>query len=179
MAGDETKTDPLRQCAVAVLILGVCGVFATQVGDIYVEATDAGLGARGLPVFVLVTSSLLAAALLLQNVQGAVATLRTRQRDTDLRPVARVAGLAILSFGYIWAITLFQYALPTVIVMAAILYLFGGRGIVRLVVIPIVAVACYWFVFFVLLGIFEEPGRILQYDSYTLALKVRQALGLQ
>ncbi|WP_172294509.1 tripartite tricarboxylate transporter TctB family protein [Pseudoruegeria sp. HB172150] len=182
IAGDkneEQSPDPIRQCAVAVLVLLICGVFATQVGKIYVEPTDAGIGARGLPVFVLIAGGLLSVILLVLNLPDAIVMVRKLASRLAWQPLTRLVALALVAFGYIWAIRLFQYAIPTAVAMSAMLYLFGGRGWVRLAVIPVVSVAVYWFVFFVLLGMFEEPGQILQYDSYSLALRIRQSIGLQ
>lgn len=181
-AGDKSagkRPDPIRQCTAAALISLVCGIFATQLGQIYVEPTDAGIGARGLPTFVLVAGLALSAGLLVSNLPQAICALRRGGCDHDWRAGARIAALTLIAFGYVRAITLFQYALPTAVAMSAMLYLFGSRGIFRLAVIPVLAVAAYWFVFFVLLGMFEAPGSLLHYDSYTLALRVRQFIGLQ
>ncbi|MCI5077383.1 hypothetical protein [Oricola sp.] len=181
-AGDHSEgqgTDALRQCAVGVVILAVCAVMATQLGKIYVEPADSGLGARGLPSFAIGAGFLLAIVQIVSNLPAALRWARSGAVSAEWRGAGRVAALVVLAFAYIEAILLFQYALPTAVAMSLMLYLFGSRGIVRLVVFPIVAVAVYYFVFFVLLGLFEEPGSILRYDSYSFALQIRHMLGLQ
>lgn len=171
--------DALRQCAVGVMVLAICAVMATQVGEIYVEPADSGLGARGLPLFAIVAGALLGIVQIAANLPAALRLIRPRVDTEGRQSAIRVAALVLIAFAYIEAIVLFQYALPTAVAMCLILYLFGSRGIVRLVVFPIVAVSIYYFVFFVLLGLFEEPGRILRYDSYSFALQIRHMLGLQ
>lgn len=175
----QERPDPRKQCAVAALILLICGIFASRLGEIYVEPGDSGLGARGLPLTLLGAGTLLAAALLVRNLFPALRMLQSAGSHGGFGSAGRVALLAAISFGYVWAITLFQYAIPTAVVMSALLYLFGTRGWIRLTGIPVIAVAVYYFVFFILLGIFEEPGHLLEYDSYTFALRARQFLGLQ
>lgn len=173
------EADPVNQCLVALLTLATCAVFATQLGHIYVERTDAGLGARGLPQFVLVAGALLAVLQLAANLPRAVARLTGDVAIPDRNVTARVLLLLVIALAYVWAITLFQYALPTLVAMSGLLYLFGSRGPWRLVVLPVLTVAAYYVLFFVLLGVFENPGHILAYDSYTFAFRIRQMIGLQ
>lgn len=183
MVADNTNraisTDPIRQCLVAVLLLATCAVFASQLGLIYQEKTDAGLGARGLPQFVLIAGALLAIVQLALNLPQAVRIISGPDPVFDHRIAGRVILLLVIAFGYVWAITLFQYALPTAVAMSGLLYLFGSRGVRRLLLLPIVTVAAYYVLFFVLLGVFENPGRILEYDSYGLAYRLRHLIGLQ
>ncbi|WP_417210440.1 tripartite tricarboxylate transporter TctB family protein [Antarctobacter sp.] len=181
-AEDQTAVhggEAIRQSAVALLCLSVIAVFATQLGKIYVEPTDAGLGARGLPTTALVFGALLAGIQLARNIKPAIQALARPDQPADWTAARRTALLTVIAFSYVWAITLFQYALPTLVAMSGLLWLFGARGLVRLVLIPIIAVVAYYVLFFVLLGVFESPGTILQYDSYSFAYKLRQLIGLQ
>ncbi|WP_180897394.1 hypothetical protein [Martelella soudanensis] len=176
---DETgRWESFKACFVALLILAVCGVFGSQIPKIYTEPGAAGLGARGLPGAATGLAAGLALILLAMNLPEAVRTMTGAQPLVNRVPVLKLGFLIILSFAYVWAITLFQYVLPTLFAMSALLALFGSRGIVRLIVVPLVAICVYYFTFFILLGLFEPPGKLLSYDSYSFSLHVRRMIGL-
>ena len=92
---------------------------------------------------------------------------------------ARLGAIAVAALLYVWFITLFQYAVPTLLVMMFTVHYFGSRGALRMVLIPVVAVCIYYLVFFVIFGLYEEPGILLSYDSYSFAKTVRDAIGLR
>lgn len=69
---------------------------------------------------------------------------------------------------YVWLIGLLQYAIPTLFATVAIFVAFGNRGWMRLVLVPLVATALYYTIFFGLLGLYEAPGSLLEYDAQAL-----------
>lgn len=175
---ERGEWEPLKACCIAVLILSVCAIFGSQIPEIYVEAGNAGLGARGLPIAATGLAAGLALILLAVNLPMALRVVKEKRPSLEWMPLLRIGALVLLSFAYVWAITLFQYAIPTVLAMSALLALFGSRGVTRLVIVPAVAVIAYYFAFFILLGLFEPPGKLLSYDSYSFSLQIRRFLGL-
>ncbi len=170
-----------KQIGVAVLTLAVLVPFSLKISDIYVDPSDPGFGARDFPRLIAVTGIGLALLLL-----GRVILTWIKG---ELRLFAEMRGMAAQLSGplvvglaaslYVWAIVLFQYVLPTLAIMIFLIRYFGGRGVVKTVVVPVLAVSFCYLLFFVLLGVFEEPGRLLSYDTYALARDLRQLLGLQ
>ena len=165
-----------KKIGAAGLVLAVLIPFSFSMGDIYVDPSDPGFGARDVPRLVIGLGMALCLLLLwsawggrdgmAQSLDGAFETLKG--------PTL----VACIAFAYVWAVTAFQYALPTFVLLALLSWYFGCRGWRDLVVIPAIAVTLYYAIFFVLLGIYEEPGSILSYDSYGVSRTLRQAIGL-
>jgi len=169
-----------KEAGAAIVALAILAPFSLAIGEIYVDPSDSGFGSRDFPRLIAVTGIGLCLLLLAR----AALTLRAGEGSPvrDLRSeVRRLGGPLVIALAaglYIWAITLFQYALPTLAIMMFLIRYFGGRGVARTVVVPVFAVALYYLVFFVLLGVFEEPGTIIAYDTYSIARDLRQLIGL-
>ena len=148
-------------------------------GDIYEDPLDPGFGAQDFPVGIL---TLLVSLSLILLVRSLAIYLRQKQpliAAGELDDAFRyVVPTALIGFGYVWALELFQYALPTVVAATLILMLFGNVGRARLVVAPVVATLIYYVLFFGILGLHEAPGTILEYENQTYFRPMRDALGL-
>lgn len=170
----------VKEAGAAIVALAMLAPFSLAIGEIYVDPSDPGFGSRDFPRLIAVTGIGLSLLLLAR----AALRLRAGERSpaSDLwSAVRRLGGPLVIALAaglYIWGITLFQYALPTLAIMIFLIRYFGGRGVTRTVVVPVFAVVLYYLVFFVLLGVFEEPGTVISYDTYSLARGLRQVLGL-
>jgi hypothetical protein len=179
--GKDEVSHAAKQAGAAVLALALLVPFSLAISDIYVDPSDPGFGSRDFPLLVAAVGIGLCLLLLAR----ALPSLKEAGRapaETWRRTARRLGGplvVALMASLYIWAITLFQYALPTLAMTILLIRYFGGRGAVRTVVVPVIAVALYYLIFFVILGVFEEPGSVLSYDTYSFARALRQMLGLQ
>lgn len=177
---DERNDQALKEIGVGIIGLIVFVPFFAQVGEIYVDPSDPGFGSQDFPKLILSMGLLFSLFLVGKNFIGHFGGKRKIAIDWQAftlrskRPLA-IVGVASL---YVWAITLFQYALPTFALLVFLIRFFGSRGKVRALLVPLITVLVYFFIFFVLFGIFEEPGSILSYDSYTLTSAIRGAFGL-
>lgn len=168
-----------KEIFTALLMLGVTIPFALSVGDIYIDPSDPGFGSQDLPRLTIFSIIGLSLILLVRACVKLVAGYREEIPWPVVIEQARViAGIAVLAALYIWAIILFQYALPTFVILVALVYFFGSRGMGQLIVLPLVLVCIYYFVFFVIFGLYEEPGTLMSYDSYSFARQVRVFIGL-
>ena len=171
-------SNSVKKIGAADLVLAVLIPFSFRIGEIYVDPSDPGFGARDVPRLVIWLGIGLSLTLLWQ-------AWRERRHDQPVdwrKSVASASGplaIAVIAFGYVWAITAFQYALPSILLLAILNWFFGSRRPRDLIVLPLIAVTAYYLLFFAVLGIYEEPGSILSYDSYGLSRQIRQAIGLQ
>lgn len=167
-----------KEAGAAVLLIAIALPFTLTVDQIYVDPSDPGFGARDLPRYVTYALLALAGFLIIKFARHAKFAHTFTMAKSAIWNMRAVIGLGTLALAYIWAIRLFQYAIPTLIALAILFYLFGNRGWKALIAAPVVLVGIYYLVFFIIFGIYEDPGLLLSYDSYTFAQAIRNAIGL-
>ncbi len=174
------KDSTVKDIGVALLILAVLIPFATGVGNIYEDPSDPGFGSRDFPKLIIFIGIFLSVILLIRSSidivrSGQLPKLAISSHYQITGPLT----VLIAALLYVWGIVLFQYALPTLALMFFLVRYFGSRGFFRTILIPLIAVIIYFLVFFVIFGIFEEPGTILNYDSYSVARAIRKVIGME
>jgi hypothetical protein len=85
--------------------------------------------------------------------------------------------MVAISFAYVLLIDLFQYLLPTIVISAATLALFGNRGKMWLVVTPVLVGLFYYIVFFGVFRLLETRGSIIDFDNQMIFGPLRSFLG--
>lgn len=171
----ESTNAIAKEIGVAALMLVILIPFYIAIGDIYVDPSDPGFGSRDFPKLIVYLGMVLSLFIL---IKAGIKSLKERHVALDLS-IFIVSGdvvkLFILTALYIWGITAFQYLLSTLCFLIVMMYYFGNKGS-KLIIIPIFAVLIYYFVFFVLFGVYDEPGTIISYDSYSFSQYVRKVL---
>lgn len=163
----------------AVLVLIVAVPFIATTGDIFIDPFDPGFSAQDFPIGTLGLIVILALVLAVRSIrtmlQQGIPFYEKGEMDDLLR---WVAPMVIMGFLYVWLIVLFQYPLPTFLIVSAALAMFGNRGLGRLLVAPLLAAFIYYVLFYGLLGLHEVPGEIWEYENQTFFRPLRDALGL-
>ncbi len=148
---------------VGLALVGLAAVFWVEAGEITVYPGDPGLGARGLPTALCGFIALLGVLLVIIDLRqsSAITTDEDVGQKTGLaikRFFVWVLPLAVLSFLYVEAVQAFQYLLPTIVATAMVLWLFDNRGVIWLIVAPVVAGCLFYGIFFFGLGLYQPPG---------------------
>ncbi len=169
-----------RNDAIAgVMVLAVAAVFGSVTSDIFIDPRDPGFSAQDFPIGVLTLMTILGVVLtaraVAQIAQGGWHIFEAGEAGPILRYLVPVVALGFL---YVWLLELFQYLLPTVFALSAVLAIFGNRGFVRLVVIPIVVAMIFYVLFYGVFGLNETTGTILGYDNEWYFRPLRALIGL-
>lgn len=169
-----------RNDAIAgILILLIVFIFALATGKIFEDPLDPGFSARDFPIAILVLLTVLSISLLrhalIALVKSGWRIYEVGEADNLLRYV--VPMVAIAAF-YILLIHMFQYPAATFIASFGSLVIYGNSGYKRLIIIPLIATAIYYVVFYGVLGLFEEPGTVWSYSNQWYFRPLRDALGL-
>ncbi len=171
----------LKNLLGGLLVLTIALIlFVPAVSEIYVDPRDPGFSSRDFPVGVL---TLLVLLCLLVLFRPLYTILVKRKRwhwhySQELRDLARhVIPIMTVGFCYAWLISMFQYFLPTFLVAMSSMAIYGNRGVWRLIIIPLFVSALFYLVFFGLLGLYEEPGSVLQYNNQVLFKPLHETLG--
>lgn len=169
-----------RNDAIAgILILLIVVIFASATGEIFEDPLDPGFSARDFPIAILVLLTILSISLLrpalIALAKSGWRIYETGEANNLLRYI--IPMVVIASF-YVVLIQMFQYPVSTFVASLGALTLYGNRGFKRLFIIPLLATAIYYVVFYGVLGLFEEPGTVLSYSNQWYFRPLREALGL-
>lgn len=162
-----------------LVILVVVGIFAARTGDIYVDPYDPGFSSRDFPIGVLGITVVLALFLIGKAVPAlARAGFRLYERGELDAFLRYVVPMILTGIVYLWAMEMFQYALPTLLAGAAALSIFGNRGWGRVLGVAFAITLVYYGVFYGVLGMYETPGTVWSYDARGFFRPFREMVGL-
>jgi Tripartite tricarboxylate transporter TctB family len=156
-----------RNDAIAgLMVLAVVAVFGPATSKIFIDPLDPGFSAQDFPIGVLTLMTILALSLCVRaSVQLARSGWQIYEAG-EARPLLRyLVPIIALGFLYVWLLELFQYLLPTFFALSASLAIFGNRGLVRLVVVPVIVAAIFYIIFYGIFGLNEPAGTILSYNN--------------
>lgn len=171
---------PARNDAIAgLMVLAVVAVFAPVTPEIFVDPLDPGFSAQDFPIGVLSLMTVLALALLARaGVRLAKSGWRLYEPGESGPLLQYLVPIVLLGFLYVWLLEQFQYPLPTFFALSASLAIFGNRGLMRLVVVPVIVTAIFYVLFYGVFGLNEAPGEILSYENAGYFRPLRVFLGL-
>lgn len=117
-----------------------------------------GVGASFFPKVITILILGLGIMLLFQGFRTSPIKLSTGDRTEHSASQIPVVSIIALSFFYVAMIFLCRYWISTAITMFLIMYIFGNRGWLSLVFIPLGISVLYYAVFFRALRLFEPSG---------------------
>jgi len=133
-------------------------------------------------VFPIAICYVMGAMTLLLLGKSAAGAIRDGLFNADLQEIRLFFGwvlpMAAIAFAYLGLINLFQYLLPTAIILSATLAIFGNRGVKWLVTIPALASLFYYVVFFGIFRLLEPTGILIEYDNYYIFGAMRKFIGV-
>lgn len=150
----DTIAQPSRRMEIVVavvgLVVGLGGILLAR--GVELRAETGGIDPRWWPSVLSIGSAALAAALLV------VALLRPPFDRSDLERVSdggwrRLLLAAVIAAGYVAAWQLVGYLAATVVFLALLVWVFGGRGWKTLVLFPVLTTAFTYLLFHTLLKV--------------------------
>ncbi|MDD9903983.1 MAG: hypothetical protein OXT06_10480 [Rhodospirillaceae bacterium] len=133
-------------------------------------------------VFPIAICYVLGGITLLLLARSAVGAFREGLFAGDLQEIRLFFGwvlpMAAIAFAYLGLINLFQYLLPTIIILSATLALFGNRGVKWLVTIPTISGLVYYVTFFGVFRLLEPTGILIEYDNFYIFGAMRKFIGV-
>jgi len=162
----------------AILMAAVAVVFLLTANTIDYDPNEPGIGPRAFPVTISIMICLLSLSMMIRAFKPVRDSGWDLVNREELRLfVVWVLPMVAISFAYILLIDLFQYLLPTIVISAATLALFGNRGKMWLVVTPVLVGLFYYIVFFGVFRLLESPGRVIDFDNNIIFGPLRSFLG--
>lgn len=169
-----------RSDFISGLVMVVCtGIF--YIAALKVEEDPFGVGMEPY-VFPIAICYVLGAMTLLLLARSARGAFREGLFNSDLKEIRLFFGwvlpMAAIAFAYLGLINLFQYLLPTIVILAATLAIFGNRGFKWLVTIPVISSLVYYVIFFGIFRLLEPTGVLIEYDNFYIFGEMRKFIGV-
>ncbi len=145
------------------LVLALIALFALW-GAWQVPAASPGDTWAGIVPFSASVALLLLSGLMLAG--AARQTAGDTGQDQDNVATLQIIGLFIIALLYQQSFRWFGYLLPTAIVAPVVLYLFGVRSRIGLILSVVLCPLIFHLIFFVLLGVFPPYGEVFDLLSW-------------
>ena len=151
------KKKPFSELVIglACIALGVAVFIAA--GSL--QTVKLGIGPAGMPRFVAVLLMVLG---LVQTVTAVSTGVKAPEFNVDKKAAGRFAAAVAMSVAYVLLVETFGFIILTPLLLIGLMFLFGERNIVKMLLIAAVTTACIWLLFTKVFLIFLPVGRIFR-----------------
>jgi len=140
---------------VACMALGISVFIAA--GNL--QTVKLGIGPAGMPRFVAVLLMVLGLAQTLTAVFGGV---KAPEFNVDKKAASLFIAAVVMSFAYVLLVDMIGFLIMTPLLLIGLMYLFGERSIVKMLIIALITTGCIWLLFTKVFMIFLPVGRIFR-----------------
>ena len=138
---------------IACMALGVAVFIAA--GNL--QQVKLGIGPSGFPKFIAVVLAILGLA---QTVMALSSGVEAPKFNVDKRAAGLFAAAVAMSVAYVMLVTQIGFIILTPLLLIGLMFLFGERSIVKMLIISVITTACVWLLFTEVFMIFLPAGRL-------------------
>jgi len=140
---------------IACIVLGAAVFIAA--GNL--QTVKLGIGPAGMPRFVSVLLMVLGLA---QTVSAVSTGVKAPEFKVDKKAASLFISAVAMSFAYVLLVDMIGFLIMTPLLLIGLMYLFGERSIVKMLIIAVITTACIWLLFTKVFMIFLPVGRIFR-----------------
>ena len=151
------KKKPFSELVIglACIALGVAVFIAA--GSL--QTVKLGIGPAGMPRFVAVLLMVLGLA---QTVTAVSTGVKAPEFNVDKKAVGLFAAAVVMSVAYVLLVDTIGFIIMTPLLLIGLMWLFGERSIVKMLIIAAITTVCIWLLFTKVFMIFLPVGRIFR-----------------
>ena len=138
---------------IACIVLGVSVFIAA--GNL--QQVRLGIGPSGFPKFISVVLGLLGLA---QTITTLSCGVEAPKFDVDKRAATLFAAAVAMAVAYVMLVTQVSFIILTPLLLIGLMFLFGERNIVKMLIISVITTVCIWLLFTEVFLIFLPTGRM-------------------
>ena len=138
---------------IACIVLGI--VVFVAAGNL--QQVKLGIGPSGFPKFIAVVLAILGLA---QTVMALSSGVEAPKFNVDKRAAGLFAAAVAMSVAYVMLVTQIGFIILTPLLLIGLMFLFGERSIVKMLIISVITTACVWLLFTEVFMIFLPAGRL-------------------
>ena len=151
------KKKPFSELVIglACIALGVAVFIAA--GNL--QTVRLGIGPAGFPKFISIVLGVLGLA---QTIMALSSGVKVPEFNVDKKAASLFIAAVAMSFAYVLLVDMIGFLIMTPLLLLGLMYLFGERSIVKMLIIAAVTTVCIWLLFTEVFMIFLPVGRIFR-----------------
>ena len=149
------KKKPFSELVIGLACIALGAVVFIAAGNL--QQVKLGIGPSGFPKFIAIVLALLGLA---QTATALSSGVDAPKFDVDKRAASLFAAAVAMSVAYVMLVTQIGFIILTPLLLIGLMYLFGERSIVKMLIIAVITTVCIWLLFTEVFMIFLPAGRI-------------------
>lgn len=151
------KKKPFSELVIGLACIVLGAVVFIAAGSL--QKVKLGIGPAGFPKFISIVLVLLGLA---QTVMALSAGVKAPEFKMDKKSASLFVAAVAMSFAYVLLVDTIGFLIMTPLLLIGLMYLFGERSIVKMLIIALVTTGCIWLLFTKVFMIFLPVGRIFR-----------------
>jgi len=151
------KKKPFSELVIGLACIALGVAVFVAAGSL--QTVKLGIGPAGMPRFVAVLLMVLGLA---QTVTAVSTGVKAPEFNVDKKAAGLFAAAVAMSVAYVLLVETFGFIILTPLLLIGLMFLFGERNIVKMLLIAAVTTACIWLLFTKVFLIFLPVGRIFR-----------------
>jgi len=151
------KKKPFSELVIGIACMALGVTVFIAAGSL--QTVKLGIGPAGMPRFVAVLLMVLGLA---QTVTAVSTGVRKPEFNVDKKAASLFIAAVAMSVAYVLLVDTIGFLILTPLLLLGLMWLFGERNIVKMLIIAAVTTACIWLLFTKVFMIFLPVGRIFR-----------------
>jgi len=151
------KKKPFSELVIGIVCIVLGAVVFIAAGNL--QQVKLGIGPSGFPKFIAIVLALLGLA---QTAMALSSGVKVPEFNVDKKAASLFIAAVAMSLAYVLLVDMIGFLIMTPLLLIGLMYLFGERSIVKMLVIAAITTACIWLLFTKVFMIFLPVGRIFR-----------------
>ena len=151
------KKKPFSELVIGLACIVLGAVVFIAAGNL--QTVRLGIGPAGFPKFIAIVLAVLGLA---QTATALSTGVKAPEFNVDKKAASLFIAAVAMSFAYVLLVEMIGFLIMTPLLLLGLMYLFGERSIVKMLIIAAVTTVCIWLLFTEVFMIFLPVGRIFR-----------------
>ena len=151
------KKKPFSELVIGLACIALGVVVFIAAGNL--QTVRLGIGPAGFPKFIAIVLAVLGLA---QTATALSTGVKAPEFNVDKKAASLFIAAVAMSFAYVLLVEMIGFLIMTPLLLLGLMYLFGERSIVKMLIIAAVTTVCIWLLFTEVFMIFLPVGRIFR-----------------
>ena len=151
------KKKPFSELVIGLACIALGVVVFIAAGNL--QTVRLGIGPAGFPKFIAIVLAVLGLA---QTATALSTGVKVPEFNVDKKAASLFIAAVAMSFAYVLLVDMIGFLIMTPLLLLGLMYLFGERSIVKMLIIAAVTTVCIWLLFTEVFMILLPVGRIFR-----------------
>ena len=151
------KKKPFSELVIGIACIALGAAVFIAAGNL--QQVKLGIGPAGMPKFVSVLLMILGVA---QTIMALKNGVKAPEFNVDKKAASLFIAAVAMSAAYVLLVDMIGFLIMTPLLLIGLMYLFGERSFVKMLIIAVITTVCIWLLFTEVFMIFLPVGRIFR-----------------